>query len=557
MVTQTELTSFYKDKKLFLSILNPLYFLSKKPSEQKELVDKYLSGIKAKEIFDNLDKKEQKTLLERYFRLPLKNIYSKLDTSELKEIYYEYKVNEMTGQKFEELFSDILRDSLSNVVLRDIRYYDMLDSKEQEEFINFHILNIFMDIAYDNLSLGEQQILEGIPQDIPTYINDLNISIKKLELDNSTLAGKIDYAQNIVDEKLPSYRKFEKEVELTLARQELAFLTTNQDITDKENQKQIVSNLEKDILNKETEIAELEKRMKEGKQKYLEIKNGTICNCPTCGQHIEDTSKTKTITNMRESLTADFNRRNLLDTQKKDLETKLIMEKCKYHALDGETTTEKSKQIAIVEENIKKLESEQLEIEKFNNEIKIKDTNIKNAKTDINKFKGQIMQNQKLIDNSKEAKKVAQKLYFNYIEEKMKLAKEHLKNVDIKFYSVLKTTGEIKENFIITYNGTPLQDLSRSETIATAIEFANMFNKIAKTDFPIFIDDAESCADYNFIKDYSSNSQLIISSVEKGTPLKIADYNNNKNYTVIKPIITSYKTIQLHKNNTNVMPNAA
>ena len=41
-VTKMELTSFYKDKKLFLAIINPLYFLSKKPAEQKELVDKYI-----------------------------------------------------------------------------------------------------------------------------------------------------------------------------------------------------------------------------------------------------------------------------------------------------------------------------------------------------------------------------------------------------------------------------------------------------------------------------------------------------------------------------------
>ena len=51
-VTQMELTSFYKDKKLFLSIINPLFFLNKKPAEQKELVDKYLADISPKEIFD-------------------------------------------------------------------------------------------------------------------------------------------------------------------------------------------------------------------------------------------------------------------------------------------------------------------------------------------------------------------------------------------------------------------------------------------------------------------------------------------------------------------------
>lgn len=29
-----------------------------------------------------------------------------------------------------------------------------------------------MDIAYDNLELEDQKILEGIPQDIPTYMSE-------------------------------------------------------------------------------------------------------------------------------------------------------------------------------------------------------------------------------------------------------------------------------------------------------------------------------------------------------------------------------------------------
>lgn len=101
----------------------------------------------------------------------------------------------------------------------------------------------------------------------------------------------------------------------------------------------------------------------------------------------------------------------------------------------------------------------------------------------------------------------------------MKLAKEDLKDVDIKFYSVLKTTGEIKEDFVITYKNTPLADLSRSETIATALEFANMFNQISRANFPIFIDDYESCADYDFIKDYSKIHKLSYQKLKKDTLL--------------------------------------
>ena len=558
IITQTDLISFFKDKKLLLSILNPFYFLNKRPSEQKELVDKYLSDIKPKTIFDRLNEKQQNELIEKYFYVSTREIYTLLSIEELELIYNEHKLQSITGREFAELSNQEIKDAICGNIktLKDTKYYQMLTTKEKEDFINLNMSNIFMDIAFNNLSTEEQAILECVPKDIPTYISELNQNIKASEQSITSLNGKIEYAQNIVNEKLPAYSKFEKDVELSLARQELAFLNTNQDIVKKEKQMQMVDRLEQDILNKETEISELEKRMTEGKKKYLSIKNGTVCDCPTCGQHIQDTSKIKTIENMKKSLTADYNRKNLLDTQKKDLSSKLMVEKCKYHALEGETTIDKSKQIAVIEDKIKKLENEQLEIEKFNNEIRIKETNIKNAKLDIQKFSSQILSHNQLIDNTKEAKQIVQKLYISYIEEKMKLAKQYLKDVNIKFYSVLKTTGEIKEDFVITYKGSPLADLSRSETIATAIEFANMFNKISRVNLPLFIDDYESCADYNFVEEYSKDTQVIVSQVAKGHYLTIADANSN-DCTIIKPMITGFRTMNIHKNNVANIQKAA
>ena len=556
-VTQNELISFYKDKKLFLSIINPLYFLSKKPAEQKEMVDKYLSDIKPMEIFKTLSDLQQQTLLNRYFRIPVREIYDMLDENELKELYSLNKLQEITNKKYEELSQKELFSSFKDVVLKDIKYYYMLSQKEQEEFINTHILNIFMDIAYNNLSQEEQNILEGIPQDIPTYISELNQDIKKAESYITSLNGKIDYAQNIADEKLPEARKFEKEVELSLAYQELDSLSNDRQIKDKENQKKKVEDLEKEILNLSTEITELEKKMKSGKQKYLAIKNGSNNLCPTCEQHIQNEAKEKTIANMRKNLTDAFNRKNTLEAKEKDLKFKLTMEKCHYHALGGDTSIDNTKKIANIKENIDKLELEKKEIEKFNNEISIKEKNIQNAKIDISNFNKQISIQNKYISDLKDARKVAQKLYIGYIEEKMKLAKHYLKDVKVKFYSVLKTTGEIKDDFVITYKGNLLSNLSRSETIATALEFANMFNKIAKTNFPIFIDDMESCADYDFIKSYASNSQLILSNVVKGSNLKIADYYNNEDCTIIKPVITNAKTIKVYNKNTTAIPKAA
>lgn len=500
-VTQVELMSFYKDKKLFLSILNPLYFLNKKPAEQKEMVDKYLSDIKPKEIFDKLDKITQNILLNKYYK-------------------------------------------------NEERPYNKLTVDEQEEFINFNMANICMDIAYNNLSKDEQSILEGVPTDIPSYISDLNADIKRSEAHISSLDGKIEYAENIANEKLPEYKTFEKDEELSLAEQELLLLNSNEKIVDKEKQKQVVEELENDILNKETEFNELENAMKTGKKKYLSIKNGEVCTCPTCNQYIQDESKQITVSNMYKDLMSKYDKRNLLETQIKELKFKLAMERCKYHSLKGDSTIEKSKRIVVVKENIKQLKQEKQDIDKFNSELDVKEKNIKDAKLDIDKFNSEKQIKVKFINTLSQAKKVAQKLYISYIEQKMKLAKEYLKDVDIKFYSVLKTTGEIKEDFIITYKNSPLSDLSRSETIATALEFSNMFNQISRANFPIFIDDFESCADYDFINEYSKHTQIILSKVEKGHPLTISDYNSNK-ATIIKPVISSFRTFKVQKENKN------
>lgn len=499
-VNQMDLTSFYKDKKLFLSIINPLYFLNKRPAEQKELVDKYLADIRPKEIFDTLDTEQKRILLNKYYK---------------KE------------KKFEEL-----------------------TEKEQTEFINFTMFNIFLDISYYNLSDDEKKLLEGFPKDIPTFISELNSNIKASETTISSLNGKIEYALKKSDEKIPENLTFEKNDELLLARQELDFLNNNTEIVEKENQRKILETIEKDILNKETELQELKNDMAKGKKAYYELKEGNKSICPMCNQLIENESLKSTLLNMKKELTEKYDKHNLLETEIKNMKLKETIEKCKYHSLEGQTTIEKTKRIEIVKNTIKKLEQEEKDIIRYNSQLDIKRKNVELAKADIKEFEIEKQEYMVNIENLKSTKKVAFKLYISYIEEKMKLAKKYLKDVDIRFYSILKTTGEIKDDFIITYKNKPLSDLSKSETFATALEFANMFNQISRGNFPIFIDDYESYADYDFIKEYSKYSQLFISKVEKGTELKISNANGNNSNT------NTINTIS-ELNNAVIMKNAA
>ena len=428
---QKDIQSFYGDKKLFLSILNPNYFISKKPAEQKELLDKYLPEI-------------------------------------------------------------------------DI------------------------SIVYDKLDNTEKALLESCPKNILEFISELNENKRITETKIGNLQGKIEYAQNIINSTVIEAEKtFEKAEELKFARMELSSLEAENTFT-KTRQENIVNDLNNQIADKEKQIQDLTTNMKAGKQKYLQLKAEPVSYCPTCKQVLNPEGKLITINNMRTELEIAFESKQKLDIELMDLKSKHATERCKLHALESKSNLEREKHIEELRSQIQELEQEQLEIERFNSSILSQKHTIDGAENDISLFSSQIMECSKLLENIKETKDVAQKLYINYIEEKMKFATKHLKNVSIKYYKVSKDDGVIKEDFIILYNGNELKSISRSETIATSLELCNMLNIVAKTNFPLFIDDSESCADYNFIEDYSNGTQILIARVEKGKDLTISDYKSSE-----------------------------
>ena len=421
-----DLQAYYSDKKLFLSILNPNYFITKKPAEQKELINKYLPNV------------------------DITTVYKKLDSS-------------------------------------------------------------------------EKQYLEGVPTNIIEYLKELNATKKMYEDKIKNLNGKIEYAENVANTPIEKKKTFEKDEELSLARQKLSFLSSNNSEIDKKKQKNIVDNLLNQISQMEKQINDLDTKMKTGKKVYLSIKNESDVCCPMCEQKIQNESKLATIKNMKKDLEGAFANKQQLEKDIVDIKSKMTTERCKLHALESTPNLDTIQNIERVKAQIKGLEQEQLEIEKYNNSILLTQMAINGAKSDIQSFKKKIDECKLLIDNVKQAKDITQKLYINYIEEKMKFATQHLKNVKIRYYTVLKDSGELKEDFIITYNNTELKNLSRSETIATSIELCNMFNKISGINIPLFIDDSESCADYNFAQDYSKDTQILIARVEKGQDLKFQD----------------------------------
>lgn len=428
-ISQEDLTSYYSDKKLFLSIVNSNYFISRSTADQKALLDKYLPEIDINEIYNKLDDEDK-------------------------------------------------------------------------------------------------SILEGCPRNVIQYIQELNDNKKIYEDKIKNLQGKIAYAENYISEKLDSSKTFDKQEELSLAMQELSFLKSDQKVEARKRQQKIVDNLNSQIITYQNQIDILNTNMIDGKKTYISIKNEPVSYCPMCKQKLSDEGRLVTIKNMKDSLENEYSKKIKLETELQELKRNLAVEKCKLYALGNENLDDQNNRTKELENQIKLLEQEKSEIDQYNTSINIKKENIQKAKDHIQIFKKNIDDLYDNIDSNKRAKDVAQKLLINYIEAKMQYATKHLKNVSIKYYTILKDSGEIKQDFIITYKGNEFKNLSRSETIATSLEISNMLNKISGVNLPLFVDDSESCADYNFIDDFSNDTQILIAKVEKGQNLEISNYQN-------------------------------
>ena len=107
------------------------------------------------------------------------------------------------------------------------------------------------------------------------------------------------------------------------------------------------------------------------------------------------------------------------------------------------------------------------------------------------------------------------------IRTKLSLSALRLPNVDISLYRVVKSTGEIKNAFDITYQGRDYRCLSHSEKNLAGMEISDLMKRLTGRNYPIFVDNAESIERLP-----KPGGQGIVAVVRPNTPLRIQIVND-------------------------------
>ena len=107
-----------------------------------------------------------------------------------------------------------------------------------------------------------------------------------------------------------------------------------------------------------------------------------------------------------------------------------------------------------------------------------------------------------------------------YISKRAELTFSQLRmnKVEISLYDVVKSTGEVKDTFKFTYGGRRYDRLSLSEKIRAGMEVSELMKRLTGRNYPTFVDNMESVDDLANVR---PTGQVIMAKCVSNAPLQV------------------------------------
>lgn len=398
-------------------------------------------------------------------------------------------------------------------------YFRSLEQAKQRELLVNLLPSISPNDAFNLLDNMDKEILGSPIVDIKGYCENKRADKKLLTKEIDTNNGKIEIYQKTALIQEGEILEFTEATELEYLEKKYEELLNSSD-----------SNI--NIAELETSIRSLEQRLdnllkfelEKIKVQYTE-EVGKLNNikssksiCPNCKQEVKNE---KTIERL--SLYYSNNINNLKDkmnTMKNDVKNMMDLRKVKIAEYNKLKTPEMQNiefQRKDMKKRLEELKIKQQEIIAHNKEVQIKSKAIKEAKDMLDVLEKANQEILADIDKIEMQLKAADRLKRATIQAQLNNVKEYLDKVTIDFSIIDERTGELKDVYIVKYNGVEYKDLSKSYKMRADFEIANLISRATKINSPMIIDDAESITNIKSIQDL----QVIVSLVVKHSDLEV------------------------------------
>ena len=496
-IRQLDLTDLFGERDVFLSILNPLYFIEELGTNGKNLLERYLPFIPQETILAQLPSAVQASLKDEVILSP--DAYLKGRRAEIREL--EERITYLGGQKdlaatqekqYETMqveFSEGITALQNEIEALAEKQFAGLDTAKMQERL------VELSQRYDEMARDErgdtvqrQKELHALREkivcrqaeqyqskfteplaEISAKVNDLGVRYKRESVAYKAFHAGMDCPtchRRVTEETLPEVQAALKKTisELYAAGTEQKGQLTELQEMDKKAKETFEAFKEADLHKWAEDAAELERR---------------------CAEQSETGSQAaESLRSEIQNLTAELEYGNLTQAEYDRLR------ECREQCRELESKLSALNEMASAQ------------TPDF-------DCEIREAQEAIGKIK-RTMAN-----------------VISYVSKRAELTFSQLKmnRVEISLYDVVKSTGEVKDTFKFTYSGRRYDRLSLSEKIRAGMEVSELIKRLTGRNYPVFVDNMESVDDLANVR---PTGQIIMAKCVSNAPLQVRP---------IKPIV--------------------
>lgn len=478
---QLDLTEMFGEKDVFLSILNPLYFIEELGEEGKNLLQRYLPMIPQEKVLEELsdpirEKLPAETLLSPEGRVrQLRKDIRELENSVIYlQGQQDLAVSQHESGQSRRAELTARRDALieEKTALESKRYAGIDKAELESRFtdLSAQYSELFNDSSddgelaeldkrlYDETRALEQRSADSYESKFTQAIAEATERIKALgaKYNAEVSAGKAIVPGFVC----PTCRRAVSEADVPIVRK--AF-------------QQSVSEIIAEGKERRAQLEELKAMDAQSRETFEKYKADDVGKLEQAVRKL--TKKRGEV--MESGNRASVQRRAQLEELRGKMQT--LSSDLEY----GKLSPEEYDRLRACGDELHRLEAELAALQNT-------------ALLDEAEINAKIQAAQKKIAELKES--VSCLLHFIAKRVEMTLAELKMNRVSISLYDVVKSTGEVKDVFRFEYNGRRYDRLSLSEKIRAGMEVSELMKRLTGRNYPVFVDNMESVDDLNNVR---------------------------------------------------------
>lgn len=493
-IRQLDLNDMFGERDVFLSILNPLYFIEELGEDGKNLLEMYLPMIPHETVLAQLSEPVREALKNESLLSP--DVYLKRCREEIRGL--EERITYLGGQKdlaesqskshgqAQQDLKNQLEALREEIAALEGKQFSGMNTAEMQERL------VELSQRYDEAARDERS-------DAAKQRNNLHALREKIarrqaeQYQSKYTQALVDIAAKVKElgtrytREVAALKAFHAGMECPTCHRPV----TAESLPEVQAAlKKVISDLYAAGTEQQSQLAQLQEMDKKAADTFEQFK-------------ADDLTKWKADAADLEKLCQELSGNVSKEVERLRMEIQTLSAELDY----GNLTQEEYDRLGVCREEYRQCEAKLAALETM-------------AAAELPNFDQEIAQARESIA---ETKRIMADVV-SYICKRAELTFSQLKmnKVEISLYDVVKSTGEAKDTFKFTYGGRRYDRLSLSEKIRAGMEVSELMKRLTGRNYPVFVDNMESVDDLANVR---PTGQVIMAKCVSGTALQVRPLN--------------------------------